>query len=89
MFFIPALGEYSLIGSHVIVELEEIYKAAQKEQASIAEQSRGKIYEFFEKISVPSTPVTDQGTVPKDGGGSSSSDDTNAGEQPTSEKAEV
>jgi hypothetical protein len=89
MFFIPALGEYAPIGSHVLVELETIYKAAQKKQSSIAKQSRGKIYEFFERIAVPPTPVTDQATVPADSGGSPPTNEKNAGEQPASDVSEV
>jgi hypothetical protein len=89
MFFIPALGEYSAIGDHVIVELETIYKAAQEKQSSIAKESRGKIYEFFDKISVPPTTVTEQAAVATDSGGSTPSDEKNTGERNASEKHEI
>ena len=69
----PKLGSFTLIGSHILDRLEEIYRQIRQDEQQILYRANEEVEQYVEEILRAATPK-EQAALPEDGGGSSSAD---------------
>jgi uncharacterized protein YijF (DUF1287 family) len=84
MFLIgPALGSFTPVGSHVLENLEKIYRETRRKEQAIAKKAEERAVEYVNQIiAAAATATKEQPALPENPGGNEATDQTDSAREP-------